>query len=357
MLMLWEVPGLPEIEAGADLATLIWQATQADRALQDGDVLAVASKIVAKAEDRGVPAEQREAAITAESVRQVAARSLPHGRVTQVVQAAAGPVMAAAGVDTSDVPAGTVLLLPADPDASARRIRAGLGGRGVDVGVLVTDTGGRPWRAGVADFALGAAGIACLDDRRGTPDAHGRPLSVTVRAVADELAAAADLVKGKSAGTPVAVLRGLPTGTVTAGDGPGGRALVRSGATDWFRTGHVEAVWAALAPRETPQPPAIDPFTEPVADRVRRAVGVALAPRRGEPEPQATADVTGTRVRFEGPPYAVGRAVERLLTAAWAEDLGADADPVTATVHLREVRPVTAPAAASQIPDPGRGKG
>lgn len=338
MLMLWEVPGLPEIEAGADLAALIWRAAQADRALQDGDVLAMASKIVAKAEDRAVPADRREEAIIAESVRLVAARSLPDGRVTRVVQASAGPVMAAAGVDTSDVAEGTVLLLPADPDASARRIRAGLRDLGVDVGVLVTDTGGRPWRAGVADFALGAAGIACLDDRRGTLDAHGRPLSVTVRAVADQLAAAADLVKGKSAGTPVAVLRGLPAGTVTADDGPGARPLVRSGATDWFRTGHVESVWAALAPQDDSQPPAMDPFTEPVPDRVRRAVTIALAPRPGEPEADATADVHGTRVRFDGPPYAVGRAVERLLAAAWAEDLAADTDHITATVHLRDLR-------------------
>ena len=342
MLTLWAVPGLPEITAGADLADLIWQVTRADRPLQDGDVVAVASKIVAKAEGRTVPAAERDAAIEAESVRQVAARTMADGRITRVVEAAAGPIMAAAGVDASDVAEGTVLLLPQDPDGSARSIRAGLAAHGVDVGVLVTDTGGRPWRGGVADFALGAAGLACLDDRRGVPDAQGRLLSVTVRAVADELAAAADLVKGKSAGTPVAVVRGLPSGTVIPGDGDGGRRLVRSGPTDWFRVGHVEAVWAALDPAEPPRPPDIDPLGEAVADRVGRAVTIALGPRLGETASpvrvDVRADVGGATVQLSGDGYALGRVVERLLTAAWAEDLTATLDEATGRVIFQDQR-------------------
>ena len=342
MLTVWAVPGLPEITAGADLAVLIHAAAAQDGdPLRDGDVVAVASKIIAKAEARTVRAEQRDDAIAAESVRQVAARSLPDGRVTRVVQAAAGPVMAAAGVDASDVAEGTVLLLPADPDASARRIRDGLRALGVQVGVLVTDTSGRVWRAGVADFALGAAGLACLDDRRGQLDSSGRELSVTVRAVADEIAAAADLVKGKSAGTPVAVLRGLPAGTVVEGDGDGGRALVRTGPTDWFRTGHVEAVWSALDPADAPRPPDIDPFAETVQARLARAAAVALSPRPGRPAPDVRAAADGARITLTGGPFDLGRAVERLLTATWAEDLAltvAAQHTDSCTLTVRDVR-------------------
>ncbi|MFC7511034.1 coenzyme F420-0:L-glutamate ligase [Streptomyces thermocarboxydus] len=119
--------------------------------------------------------------------------------------------MAAAGVDASNTAPGTVLLLPEDPDASARTIRQGIrDALGVEVGVIVTDTFGRPWRAGLTDVAIGAAGVRVLDDLRGGTDAHGNPLSATIVATADELAAAGDLVKGKAAGLPVAVVRGLP---------------------------------------------------------------------------------------------------------------------------------------------------
>ncbi|NEC39790.1 coenzyme F420-0:L-glutamate ligase, partial [Streptomyces rubrogriseus] len=198
----WALPGLPEVRPGDDLAKLI---AAAEPALADGDVLLVTSKIVSKAEGRVVEAADREAAIDAETVRVVARRG-----PLRIVENRQGLVMAAAGVDASNTPAGTVLLLPEDPDASARGIREGLRDTlGVDVGVIVTDTFGRPWRAGLTDVAIGAAGVRVLDDLRGGTDAYGNPLGATVVATADELAAAGDLVKGKAAGLPVAVLRGL----------------------------------------------------------------------------------------------------------------------------------------------------
>ncbi|MGO4418373.1 coenzyme F420-0:L-glutamate ligase, partial [Streptomyces sp. MCAF7] len=211
----WALPGIPEVRPGDDLAKLIADAATAEGlpGLADGDVLLVTSKIVSKAEGRVVQAEDREAAIDAEAVRVVARR----GR-TRIVETRHGLVMAAAGVDASNTPAGTVLLLPEDSDASARRIQAGLrDALGVEVGVVVTDTFGRPWRSGVTDVAIGAAGVRVLEDLRGGTDAHGNPLSATVVATADELASAGDLVKGKAGGLPVAVVRGLPHVVRTAG--------------------------------------------------------------------------------------------------------------------------------------------
>lgn len=252
------VPGLPEVAPGDDLGRLVAQACRSSGiALSDTDILTVASKVVAKAEGRFVPAGEREEAIARETVRVVAERRLPDGRVTRVVQTRTGPVLAAAGVDASDVPEGLVLLLPEDPDASARRIRAALhASLGARPAVVVTDTSGRPWRMGVADFALGAAGLTVLDDTRGRLDRFGRPLEVTVRAIADEVAAATDLVRGKAAGTPVAVVRGLGQ-YVTPDDGPGASSCVRVGPTDWFAYGHVEAVRAAMGfePGQLPPPP------------------------------------------------------------------------------------------------------
>ena len=137
--------------------------------------------------------------------------------------------MAAAGVDASNTPLGTVLLLPADPDASARSIRASLmAATGLRLGVVVTDTFGRAWREGLTDGTIGAAGVTVLDDHRGRTDEHGNTLEMTVTAVGDEIAAAADLVCGKASGVPVAVVRGL-SAYVVDDDGPGARALVRRG--------------------------------------------------------------------------------------------------------------------------------
>lgn len=247
-LEVWAPDGVPEVRPGDDLATLVGDALAGAGGVADGDVVVVTSKIVSKAEGRVVRAADREDAITAETVRVVATRSRPDGGAPlRIVENRLGLVMAAAGVDASNTPEGTVLLLPEDPDASARGIRAQLGERfGVRVAVVVTDTAGRPWRDGLVDIAIGAAGLAVVDDLRGGVDAHGRELSVTVTAVADEVASAAELVRGKAAGRPVAVVRGLVR-YVTDDDGPGARTLVRPSEMDMFREGSAEAYARGLA--------------------------------------------------------------------------------------------------------------
>ncbi len=246
--------GLPEIVPGDDLAALMIDlfdgpSSLAENRLIEGDIVVVTSKIVSKAEGRVVVAADREAAISAETVRVVASRAHPGG-VTRIVQNRQGLVMAAAGVDASNVEPGTVLLLPEDPDASAfvlaSRLRRHFGAR---IGVLITDTAGRAWREGQIDLAIGAAGLRVIEDHRGGLDSFGQRMSVTQIAVADEIAGAAELVKGKVSGRPVAVLRGRadlvtadlsePTGgsvlPVTA------KALLRSPENDMFFQGAAEA--------------------------------------------------------------------------------------------------------------------
>jgi coenzyme F420-0:L-glutamate ligase/coenzyme F420-1:gamma-L-glutamate ligase len=253
-VQVFALEGIGEITAGDDLVAII--ADAAGSRLEDGDIVAVTSKIVSKAEGRTVPAADREQAIDGETVRVVATRVHPGG-VTRIVENRQGLVMAAAGVDASNSPDGVVLLLPVDPDASARALCAALRERtGRRLGVLITDTAGRAWREGQTDIAIGAAGVGVLDDLRGTADAFGRRLDATVAAVADEIAGAADLVKGKTSGNPVAVVRGLgrlvgeceepSTGAGSSAQAAspargGARQLQRSIATDMFRLGTAEA--------------------------------------------------------------------------------------------------------------------
>ena len=238
-VQIWAIDGLPEFRSGDDLAVLIGDAVAAPdhQGLQDGDILAITSKIVSKAEGRTVVAADREDAITSETVRVVATRGM-----TRIVQNAWGQVMAAAGVDASNTPDGTVLLLPENPDASAAALCAAWRTRfGIRIGVVITDTFGRPWREGQTDVAIGAAGLRVLDDLRGTRDASGHELHVTQPAVGDEIAAAADLVKGKANGTPVAVVRGLGHLVTDELDPRGAQPLVRGADTDMFSLGTSEA--------------------------------------------------------------------------------------------------------------------
>lgn len=238
------VLGIPELRPGDDLAWLI-----AEHAPQlcDGDVLVVTSKAVSKVEGRlrhvgsADPAARetaRQAAIEEETVRVVAARD-----ELRIVETRHGLVVAAAGVDVSNVSRDELALLPLDPDASAEALRSGLRQRlGLEVAVLVTDSMGRPWREGITDNAIGAAGITALTDERGRTDVHGNVLVTTQIAIADEIAAAADLVKGKLGGVPVAVVRGLAHDGKLDDDGLGARALIRNPADDLFRLGTAEAL-------------------------------------------------------------------------------------------------------------------
>lgn len=237
------VLGIGEIRPGDDLAAIVAE----HAGVQDGDVIVVTSKIVSKAEDRLVKLASddprvreaaRQAAIDAETVRVVARRG-----ELRIVQTRHGLVLAAAGVDASNVARDELALLPADPDASAQRLRDGLRERlGVEVAVLVSDTMGRPWRDGLTDAAIGVAGLSALSDPRGSRDAYGNELVVTRVAVADEIAAAADLVKGKLAGVPVAIVRGLAPDGKLPDDGRGSSELIRDPADDMFRLGTSEAL-------------------------------------------------------------------------------------------------------------------
>jgi coenzyme F420-0:L-glutamate ligase/coenzyme F420-1:gamma-L-glutamate ligase len=311
------VGGLGEIAAGDDLASLIAGAFE----FADGDVAVVSSKIVSKALGLHVAATSRDASIAAASVRVVAARQTPRG-LAQIVQAQAGPVMAAAGVDNSNVRAGTVLLLPADPDGVARALLARLGEvTGATIGLVISDTAGRAWRNGQTDFALGAAGLMVTDDLRGTRDTHGQPMEVTVRAVADEIAAAADLVKGKLSAVPVAVIRGLGSAVIPE-DGPGAASMLRAADDDWFRLGHVEAVRSSLgAGLGDVAPPAVPP--SPVPERLGRVLDVAVT--GGIPGwARASFSVTQTGSSAEArsrDPLALGALAQRIAAAAWSEDL------------------------------------
>jgi coenzyme F420-0:L-glutamate ligase/coenzyme F420-1:gamma-L-glutamate ligase len=179
--------------------------------LCDGDVVVVTQKIISKAEGRLVPLDVTDLAAKQDLVRRESVRILRRRGELVISETRHGFVCANAGVDLSNVADGTAALLPDDSDRSARRIRAGLRScLAVDVGVIISDTFGRPWRRGVTDVAIGTAGVAAVIDLKGTPDAGGRELVATEVCVADELAAAAELVMGKASGVPVAIVRGVP---------------------------------------------------------------------------------------------------------------------------------------------------
>ena len=321
--------GFPEVAKGDDLAGIVLKALQHNGLqLIDGDVLVVSSKVASKAMGLSAPSAQRADVVLSQTVRVVAERTTRSG-VTRIVESAAGPVMTAAGVDASNTAdESIVLILPDDPDAVAEEIRKGvqsgwatLSGNHLRVGVVLSDTAGRPWRMGQTDFALGAAGIDVMDDLRGSGDADGRVLSVTERCVADEIAAAADLVKGKATRIPAAHIRGLSTYVPHSEPTTGARGLVRTGPGDWFGYGMVEAVRAALglepgsATAAEIGIPSIGP--EDVATRAGRALRVALLTCPG-----ASGHLDGVTIRLvAADDFTLGVAATRAEVALRGEGL------------------------------------
>jgi coenzyme F420-0:L-glutamate ligase/coenzyme F420-1:gamma-L-glutamate ligase len=233
--------GIGEVMPGADLGAVILAAIEADPRgpLQDGDVVVVTSKIISKAEGRVAHGSRRAELISSATRRTVARRG-----ETRIVRTYGGLTVAAAGIDRSNVSAESILLLPRDADASAAELHQRLvAATGRRLGVVVSDTAGRPWRMGQTDHAIGICGVRALDNYAGRWDAYGNELQITAMAVADELAAAADLVKGKLRGRPVAVVRGLEQ--LVAETDSSSRELLRDEAKDMFSFGSQEAVLAA----------------------------------------------------------------------------------------------------------------
>ncbi|GIJ30463.1 hypothetical protein Vqi01_56250 [Micromonospora qiuiae] len=349
------VPGIGHVTEGDDLAVLIGTAAPW---LRDGDVLVVTSKIVSKAEGRlvDVPADgpDRQAArdeiLASETVRLVAARG-----TTRIVQTRHGFVMASAGIDASNVDKTRLVLLPEDPDASARALRAALRERyGVDVVVIISDTMGRPWRNGLTDVALGVAGMDAIRDHRGEVDPYGNELVLTQMAVVDELAAAGELIKGKCDQMPVAVIRGYLT-TPLPGDGEGAKVLVRDASMDLFSLGTAEAKAAGFAaaaslpdqPGSTPpDPEAVRQAIASVADVV--APGTVFTPVTDDTERAAlVATVPGwpaeaTTLVLCSPPSPVeavqlvrfGADVQRLRTALAARNIPSQLLPTPTAAAL-----------------------
>ena len=290
--------GVPEVDAGDDLVTLLLAVAD----LADGDVVAVTSKVVSKAEGR-VRAGTREESLAGETDRIVARRG-----PTSIVRTRHGLTLAAAGIDASNVDAGRVVLLPEDPDVSARALRQAIHERtGRNVAVVVTDTAGRAWREGQTDIAIGAAGLRVLESYAGRVDAHGNSLAVTAPAVADEVAGVAELAQGKLGARPFAVVRGRPDLVLPPGDdGPGAAALIRPDGADMFGYGSREAVLAAL--RADPADAA--PFGQPVsADELVAVLGGL--PGAGRPYPD------GETVRCAPDPGARGAVVAAAFAYGW----------------------------------------
>lgn len=311
------VPGLPEFRPGDDVAAAIAAAAPW---LRDDDVLVVTSKVLSKSEGRIVAAptdpDERDA-LRRRLIDEEAVRVLARKGRTLITENANGLVQAAAGVDGSNVSTTELALLPVDPDGSAARLRAGLAERlGVTVAVVITDTMGRAWRNGQIDAAIGAAGLAVLHGYSGVQDTHGNELLVTEVAIADEIAAAADLVKGKLTGIPVAVVRGLSP----RDDGSNGRTLVRAGEEDLFWLGTEEAL--ALGRRQaqlmrrsvrtfSPEPVAPELIEESVAEAL-----TAPAPHHTRPVRFVWVQDHDTRIRL------LDRMKEK-----WRTDLTGDGRP------------------------------
>ena len=349
------VPGLPEFRPGDDLAAAIAAAAPW---LRDDDVVVVTSKVVSKCEGRIVKAPEdpderdalRRKLIDAEAVRVLARK----GR-TLITENALGLIQAAAGVDGSNVGSTELALLPVDPDASAAALRSGLRDRlGVTVGVVVTDTMGRAWRNGQTDFAIGAAGLTVLHGYAGAHDRHGNELIVTEVAVADEIAAAADLVKGKLTAVPVAIVRGL----ALRDNGSNARTLLRPGEEDLFWLGTDEAIALGRGQAQLLRRSVRQFNAEPVApELIEAAVAEALT----APAPHHTRPV---RFVWMQDAHARARLLDRMRDQ-WRDDLTGDGKPPDA-VERRVARgqilydapelviPFMVPDGAHDYPDPGR---
>jgi coenzyme F420-0:L-glutamate ligase/coenzyme F420-1:gamma-L-glutamate ligase len=349
------VTGLPEFRPGDDLAAAICAAAPW---LQDGDIVVVTSKVVSKCEGRIVPAphdaEERDA-LRRRLIDDEAVRVLARKGRTLITANRHGLVQAAAGVDGSNVSTTELALLPEDPDASAARLRTALHQRcGADVAVILTDTMGRAWRNGQTDAAIGSAGIPVLHSYAGAHDRHGNELLVTEVAVADEVAAAADLVKGKLTGVPVAVVRGL----AMADDGSTAARLLRGGADDLFWLGTAEAI--ELGRR---QAQLVRRSVRRFADRpvqsglIEAAVAEALtAPAPHHTRPARFVWLTDRARRLE---------LLEAMRAAWRTDLAGDGRPA-AEIERRLARgqilydapevviPFMVPDGAHHYPDPAR---
>jgi coenzyme F420-0:L-glutamate ligase/coenzyme F420-1:gamma-L-glutamate ligase len=306
--------GMPEIEPGDDLARIVSIALR-PLDVADGDVVVVTQKVVSKAEGRLVPERDRAGAIEDETARVVAARD-----DLVIAETRHGFVCANAGVDASNVGAGMLTLLPKDPDASAATLREAFRAHlGVErLGVIVTDTFGRPWREGLVDVAIGVAGLPATLDLRGTTDSGGRTLEATVVALADQVAAATGLVMGKAEGVPAALVRGL------AWEGDAGTAadLVRPAALDLFR----ESPMQALHARRT-----IRSFGD--GNVPREAVADAVAAACTAPAPHHTRP--WRFVALDSPP--AKRALLSAIAEAWRADLRADGTD-EATIERRIAR-------------------
>ena len=302
-LTLDAVEGIDEIGPGDDIAALVVEHVN----LADHDVVVITSKVVSKA--AGLAADDKERLIDEQTDRAVATRG-----GTRIIRTRHGLTLAAAGIDGSNVKPGTYLPLPPDPDASARSIRAELRRlSGKHVAVVISDTAGRAWRQGQADIAIGCAGLLPLESFAGREDSYGNPLVVTAPAVADEVAAAAELAAGKLGRHPVVIARGLPQHWVTDEDGPGAASLIRPESDDLFGLGSREAVVAAVTGDVS------DPRGFPVTD----ASVQDLLELAGVPD-GLTVTVDRTSCQIDAAPQdlvAAGELRQRLLSLARAHGL------------------------------------
>lgn len=286
-LQVFGIPTPHQFVSGDDLVEVFLAALTPDTSLQEGDVIVITSKVVAKCEGRVVTGGvDREDAIQGEAKRIVATKIHARG-VTTIVETHTGLILAAAGIDASNTEPETLVLLPIDPDHSAREIRDRLEQiTGLHVGVVITDTLGRAWRLGVTDHAIGAAGITVLDDLTGKPDAFNRTLEMTVVAVADEIAAASELVRPKNSLTPFALIRGLEH-LLTQEHGPGARAIVRPADEDLFSLGTAESIrlgaQRAVTNRRTVRNFQDQPVPKIIIEKSIEAATTAPAPHHSTP--------------------------------------------------------------------------